>query len=110
MAPLALCRCYTPLTLPSPPASGWRGNLCAGQRLQPRTRNIEGVGLELLGDEVEGFVDRIGAEEQLGVPGDRKSVVEGKSVSVRVGLGGRSDIKKKTIKNQSKNFRTMHET
>src|SRR3546814_11777174 len=29
---------------------------------------------------------------------DRKSVVEGKSVSVRVGLGGRRNIKKKTKK------------
>src|SRR3546814_15358040 len=31
---------------------------------------------------------------------DRKSVVEGKSVSVRVGLGGRRSIKKKTTTNQ----------
>src|SRR3546814_16826761 len=31
---------------------------------------------------------------------DRKSVVSGKSVSVRVDLGGRSIIKKKTIKSQ----------
>src|SRR3546814_13080235 len=31
--------------------------------------------------------------------GDRKSVVEGKSVSVRVDLGGRSIITKKNIKN-----------
>src|SRR3546814_18349009 len=30
-----------------------------------------------------------------GVPGDRKSVVSGKSVSVRVDLGGRRIIKKK---------------
>src|SRR3546814_15610347 len=30
------------------------------------------------------------------VPGDRKSVVEGKSVSVRVDLGGRRIIKQKT--------------
>src|SRR3546814_19968200 len=34
-----------------------------------------------------------------GAPGDRKSVVEGKSVSVRVDLGGRRIIKKKTINN-----------
>src|SRR3546814_15455600 len=35
-----------------------------------------------------------------GQPADRKSVVEGKGVSVRVGLGGRSTIKKK-IRNQT---------
>src|SRR3546814_13173567 len=34
-------------------------------------------------------------------PGDRKSVVEGKSVSVRVDLGGRRIIKKKTTKRQN---------
>src|SRR3546814_17792301 len=33
---------------------------------------------------------------------DRKSVVEGKSVSVRVVLGGRSSIKKKTHSNYEK--------
>src|SRR3546814_14341480 len=33
---------------------------------------------------------------------DRKSVVEGKSVSVRVELGGRRSIKKKTTKQQRK--------
>src|SRR3546814_17827859 len=33
-----------------------------------------------------------------GVRGDRKSVVSGKSVSVRVDLGGRSNIKKKKKK------------
>src|SRR3546814_11452152 len=40
------------------------------------------------------FAVRIGGE--LRRPGDRKSVVEGKSVSVRVDLGGRRIIKKKT--------------
>src|SRR3546814_16652473 len=34
------------------------------------------------------------------LPTDRKSVVEGKSVSVRVDLGGRRIIKKKTEKNK----------
>src|SRR3546814_13890998 len=38
-----------------------------------------------------------GRREQL-TQGDRKSVVEGKSVSVRVDLGGRRSIKKKTTK------------
>src|SRR3546814_18972115 len=33
---------------------------------------------------------------------DRKSVVEGKSVTVRVGMGGRSAIKKTTTINKSK--------
>src|SRR3546814_12634461 len=37
----------------------------------------------------------IGVDPGLGLLGDRKSVVEGKSVSVRVDLGGRRIIKKK---------------
>src|SRR3546814_12552856 len=40
---------------------------------------------------------RAASERGAAVAGDRKSVVEGKSVSVRVDLGGRSIIKKKTI-------------
>src|SRR3546814_12264271 len=35
-------------------------------------------------------------------PGDRKSVVKGKSVSVRVALGGRSIIKKKNLTYRSR--------
>src|SRR3546814_19321049 len=37
------------------------------------------------------------------LPSDRKSVVEGKSVSVRVDLGGRRNIKQKKIKNHRTN-------
>src|SRR3546814_15338090 len=42
---------------------------------------------------------------------DRKSVVEGKSLPVRVDLGGRRIIKKKTIRRhiELKNTRTSHE-
>src|SRR3546814_11845755 len=39
-------------------------------------------------------------------PGDRKSVVEGKSVSVRVDLGGRRIIKKKTKKEKNTRKKT----
>src|SRR3546814_13006917 len=39
-------------------------------------------------------------EQHWGAP-DRKSVVEGKSVSVRVDLGGRRNIKKKTQQSQT---------
>src|SRR3546814_14869775 len=38
---------------------------------------------------------------------DRKSVVSGKSVSVRVDLGGRRIIKKKTIKSESQGLQTQ---
>src|SRR3546814_16290084 len=40
-------------------------------------------------------------------PRDRKRVVEGKSVSVRVGLGGRRMIKKKNKKNKIKHTNTQ---
>src|SRR3546814_9477922 len=51
----------------------------------------------------EGTLDYTRQRKQFGIPiaKDRKSVVEGKSVSVRVDLGGRRTIKKKT-KNHDK--------
>src|SRR3546814_18080672 len=42
--------------------------------------------------------DKVLASVALHTGGDRKRVVEGKSVSVRVGLGGRRCIKKKKVK------------
>src|SRR3546814_20727069 len=45
--------------------------------------------------EADELADRI--RHSMGEPIDRKSVVEGKRVSVRVDLGGRRIIKKKTI-------------
>src|SRR3546814_17568766 len=44
----------------------------------------------------EALARRLGSEDDISV--DRKSVVKGKSVSVRVDPGGRRIIKKKTIK------------
>src|SRR3546814_14240138 len=49
----------------------------------------------LLGGVIGGKTARIVGAVAGGAVGDRKSVVEGKSVSVRVDLGGRSIIKKK---------------
>src|SRR3546814_17653674 len=48
--------------------------------------------------------DRLAGSQEHGDPLtlDRKSVVEGKRVSVRVDLGGRRIIKKKKIKNKSR--------
>src|SRR3546814_14851490 len=43
---------------------------------------------------------RFAADDGDRIDGDRKSVVEGKSVAVRVGLGGRRIIKKKKTKKQ----------
>src|SRR3546814_13307857 len=42
--------------------------------------------------------------------GDRKSVVEGKSVSVRVDLGGRGIFKKKNKTNKTRNTKTYSKT
>src|SRR3546814_19128515 len=41
-------------------------------------------------------------------PADRKSVVEGKSVSVRVDIGGRRIIKKKKKMTEKKELNTKH--
>src|SRR3546814_10335214 len=57
-----------------------------------------GVFHELLGDragELLGPRQRSGWRQEIGIDQDRKSVVSGKSVSVRVDLGGRRIIKKK---------------
>src|SRR3546814_11912021 len=42
-------------------------------------------------------------------PGDRKSVVSGKSVSVRVDIGGRSNLKKKTQHTQRHCIQRHHQ-
>src|SRR3546814_20750618 len=54
----------------------------------PRTPRGEQHEIEPVGDFVDAIFDRDARQ-------DRKSVVEGKSVSVRVDLGGRRIIKKK---------------
>src|SRR3546814_17847385 len=61
-----------------------------------------GAGLSSMPDGEQGWNARFGASLPLQDNRlDRKSVVEGKSVSVRVGLGGRRIIKKKN-KNKTK--------
>src|SRR3546814_12727681 len=52
--------------------SKWPQTMCESSRPQPlqsRPRNVDGVGLELVGAVVESFVDRIGAEDKLAVLG-----------------------------------------
>src|SRR3546814_18422454 len=60
-------------------------------------QRVDGAGGKLGKGSVGGRKDRERAcsRKGLGEAGDRKSVVEGKSVSVRVVLGGRRSIKKK---------------
>src|SRR3546814_20575976 len=53
------------------------------------------------------LADRIGARDDPARP-DRKSVVSGKSVSVRVDLGGRRIIKKKTNKKNRSHTNTLY--
>src|SRR3546814_19722161 len=60
--------------------------------------------LSVLVEHRRGLDSRAGRLFQPGVHGlDRKSVVEGKSVSVRVDLGGRRLIKKKKYNNKNHN-------
>src|SRR3546814_12789221 len=52
-----------------------------------------------------GRVRRIRRRARVGRIGDRKSVVKGKSVSLRVGIGGRRNIQKNNPKAKNKNIR-----
>src|SRR3546814_16738542 len=52
--------------------------------------------------EIDKLVEKYGLDGYKQQSGDRKSVVEGKSVSVRVDLGGRRIIKKKKNKANTK--------
>src|SRR3546814_19310551 len=63
---------------------------------------VEGVAHRLADEDQQGQHDRDGEE-----PGDRQSVVSGKSVSVRVDLGGRRIIKKKKNKYHTKQSRYL---
>src|SRR3546814_16206269 len=68
------------------------------QRMEASTGNVRGIidslSKVIAAIEVAG-VELIGENSASPAGGDRKSVVEGKRVSVRVDLGGRSIIKKK---------------
>src|SRR3546814_19387174 len=61
---------------------------------------MAGIELRQRAESFQEVLAQIAAEigRVVGVHGDRKSGVEGKSVSVRVDLGGRRIIKKKTSK------------
>src|SRR3546814_16810115 len=70
-----------------------------GQRLQHRRLGLAADPRHALADidrRFLVFVEQAWVEIDLAVGEDRKSVVEGKSVSVSVDLGGRRDLKKKT--------------
>src|SRR3546814_15677661 len=73
------------------------------------TYQVEGHTICALGDAaawpIQGLLRhfRPEVERRIRAHTDRKSVGEGKSVSVRVDLGGRRNIKKKTLKTQSMN-------
>src|SRR3546814_19089207 len=84
-----------PIRRPAGPATGaWKERLMAA--VNETIEQVESVTREKY---KYGFVTSI---EQETAPKDRKSVVSGKSVSVRVDLGGRRIIKKKTTKRKNK--------
>src|SRR3546814_15985862 len=81
------------------------GDVARRDALQCRQRQLVAIVLEGVAIDVQTFGVPVDAmlgraprafREQL-IAGDRKSVVSGKSVSVRVDLGGRRIIKKKII-------------
>src|SRR3546814_15750543 len=83
--------------------------ICPGHDGRPRRRQSRGDHhrarqsglLRVAADRSAAAAQRLGQEPQEGAQDhrpDRKSVVEGKSVSVRVGLGGRRYLKKKKQK------------
>src|SRR3546814_18577641 len=71
--------------------SDWSSDVCSSDLEAEQGRR--GVRVELHADAVVGEIEAAEGGDQA-VGGDRKSVVEGKSVSVRVDLGGRRIIKK----------------
>src|SRR3546814_15805490 len=78
-----------------------RGRCCGQQWLRFAARGTDGVSRRLPGRRRRGrghAVDESRVLLELRLLGDRKCVVEGKSVSVRVVLGGRRIIKKKNKK------------
>src|SRR3546814_18750224 len=74
------------------------------RRAEPAARDADGPGRDAQGSE-SGDAGRWSAGFV-----DRKSVVEGKSVSVRVDIGGRRIIKKKKKKNPSETTRETEKT
>src|SRR3546814_19452608 len=86
--------------------SDWSSDLCSSDLFESIGANppsaVDGIKAMIIGSNTPGFGHRkhlLGMDEwnaslqDIGI-GDRKSVVEGKSVYVRVDLGGRSIIKK----------------
>src|SRR3546814_21085898 len=97
--------------------SDWSSDVCSSDLslavvLHPNTSTVEvrladlaledGVGVALDERRCRGLAGFLGRE------GDRKSVVEGKSVSVRVDLGGRRIINKKKERSRSSELKGMH--
>src|SRR3546814_11797974 len=90
----AMTRCGRPLNR-SARASATPGARLTTSSTWMRRRPGEGVADE------RGVEGQDGADPRARRPGDRKSVVEGKSVSVRVDLGGRRIIRKKKQKKEN---------
>src|SRR3546814_19271833 len=74
--------------------SDWSSDVCSSD-LQRGTRAFLGSPMHIVVGEQLSALRRGRAHDQVCVQRDRKSVVQGKSVSVRVDLGGRRSIKKK---------------
>src|SRR3546814_14204848 len=87
------------------PALPRHGEEHAVARLFGRARLFLGRCAERLHRQQHGGAGRLGLEV---AQGDRKSVVSGKSVSVRVDLGGRRIIKKKTRANSTTENEIIH--
>src|SRR3546814_13770635 len=85
--------------------SDWSSDVCSsdllaggGQRQDDRYRPFVGDQVERAADHAGTNPPAIGRQVVAEINRDRKSVVEGTSVSVRVDLGGRRIIKKKKTK------------
>src|SRR3546814_18334441 len=91
--------------------SDWSSDVCssdlievAGTAGEVRIRDISATGAMI--DGIEAGDDAIGVD--LLIELDRKSVVEGKSVTVSVDLGGRRILKKKQRKSTRTGCQTEH--
>src|SRR3546814_12188179 len=96
--------------------SDWSSDVCSSDlasvpaRRGGRALDHGRVRLRRAGRRLRDRLEPDAAEEEPRRRGDRKSVVSGKSVSVRVDLGGRRIIKKKTNESNTSHFYLMSHT
>src|SRR3546814_18325543 len=97
--------------------SDWSSDVCSSDLSKTPQRPPELLhSITCKGSPMEDFIDNLAAQEgwtesttKTVLAGDRKSVVSGKSVSVRVDLGGRRIIKKKRKDKEQQHIKRLYD-